>query len=209
MYVPKYNREDDWASIANFIKENGFGMLISTRDGIPEATHIPMELVEKEPGKFVIHGHISRANLQWQAFGSEQEFLAVFTAPHAYISASWYGEDKISTWNYIAVHVYGQTRLLNKEESELLLDNLVNRYEGGLEHGVKLADIEAAELSSNIKAIAAFELAVDRVQARFKLSQNRHDRDYESVIDHLKAKGDENSLQIAAEMEKRRKSARS
>ncbi|RAJ00332.1 PaiB family negative transcriptional regulator [Chitinophaga skermanii] len=205
MYAPKYNQEKDWQNVAAFIREHSFGLLISTRDGVPEGTHIPMELEEKAPGEFVITGHISKANLQWQSFTSDQTFLAIFTSPHAYISGSWYEEDRVPTWNYMAVHVYGKIRVLNNDEMDALLENLVNRYEHGRPNRVHVQDIDAGEMASMKKAIVGFELSITGVHTRFKLSQNRHRADYQHVIDHLKEQGDEQAAFIANEMEKREK----
>lgn len=200
MYSPKYNQETDWNTVAAFIRQNGFGLLISTDNGLPVGTHLPIELEEKEPGTFVLRGHIARANPQSATFVAGQPFLVVFTDPHAYISSSWYEKGKIPTWNYIAVHVYGQLRVLDENELVASLTGLMKRYETV----VKMSDIAEKELQNNLKAIIGFEISMDKVDTRFKLSQNRNDHDYFSVVDHLKENGDDHSRRIAEEMEKRR-----
>jgi transcriptional regulator len=131
--------------------------------------------------------------------------MAVFMDPHSYISSSWYAKEKIPTWNYIAVHIYGQLRILSENELVQSLGGLMRRYEAGSEHPVQMSDIPEKEFRNNLKAITGFELSIDRVDARFKLSQNRNDHDYFSVVDHLKTAGDDHSVRIAEEMEKRRK----
>ncbi|WP_343701990.1 FMN-binding negative transcriptional regulator [Chitinophaga sp.] len=206
MYSPKYNQEKDWNTVADFIRQNSFALLVSVQNGLPEGTHLPIELEEKTPGQgdFVLRGHIANANPQSHTFTSGQTFMAVFMDPHSYISSSWYAKEKIPTWNYIAVHVYGQLRIL--EEGELLqsLTRLMDRYEAASAQPVKMTDIGEKELRNNLKAITGFELSIDRVDTRFKLSQNRNDQDYFSVTDHLRAAGDDHSRRIAEEMEKRR-----
>ncbi|MET6995855.1 FMN-binding negative transcriptional regulator [Chitinophaga defluvii] len=205
MYTPKYNQEKDWNTIAAFIRENSFAMLVNTApDGVPLATHLPVELVEKTAGEFVLQGHIAKINPQWESFTTGTT-LVVFTAPHAYISSSWYEKDKIPTWNYIAIHVYGQIRIQETAELQHSLEQLMNRYEAASAHPVHMRDIDDKTLHNNLKAIVGFELTITEVNARYKLSQNRNDRDYASVVTHLKEAGGENALQIAAEMEKRRK----
>lgn len=200
MYSPKYSQESDWDTVAAFIRSNGFGLLISTENGLPVGTHLPVELEEKEPGKFVLRGHIAKMNPQSGTFTSGQTFLVVFTDPHAYISSSWYENGKIPTWNYIAVHVYGQLRVLDENELVASLGRLMDHYEAV----VKMSDIAEKELRNNLKAIIGFEISIDKIDTRFKLSQNRNDHDYFSVVDHLKQNGDDHSVRIAEEMEKRR-----
>lgn len=204
MHIPKYNQEKDWQQISAFIKENSFGILINVSAGVPLATHIPIALDEKPDGIAVLRGHVAKQNPQWEAFTSGTA-LAIFTAPHAYISSSWYEKEKIPTWNYIAVHVYGQLRLLSEEELLDSLSKLMNHYEAASAKPVSVGDIPDKELHNNLKAIVGFEMNISDVQARFKLSQNRNAHDYESVITHLKERGDEGSVKIAEEMEKRRK----
>jgi len=204
MHVPKINRETNWQEISSFIHENGFGILVNVAAGTPLATHIPIELEEKADGVFVLKGHIAKNNPQWEAFTSGPA-LAIFTAPHAYISSSWYEKEKIPTWNYIAVHIYGPLRILTDEEMAASLEKLMNHYEAASEHPVHLHDIPEKELHNNLKAIVGFEMTIADVQARYKLSQNKNDRDYNSVIHHLKQRGDEDAVRIAQEMEKRRR----
>ncbi|WP_143307007.1 FMN-binding negative transcriptional regulator [Chitinophaga vietnamensis] len=204
MHTPNYNKETNWETIAAFIRENSFGMLVNTdEEGTPHATHIPMMLVEKSPGNFVLHGHIAKINPQWQWF-TKADTLAVFSEPHTYVSASWYEKDRISTWNYIAVHVHGRIRIMSEEELRQALGALVDTFEAGSEHPVHISDIDEKTMQNNLKAIVGFELPLTQVNARYKLSQNKNEHDYNSVIDHLKARGDVHSLRIAAEMEARR-----
>ena len=177
---------------------------MSIKDGLPLGTHLPVELEEKKPGEFVLRGHIAKANDQAETFVSGQTFMAVFMDPHAYISSSWYAKDKIPTWNYIAVHVYGTLRILAEEELVQSLTRLMKRYEAGSRQPVDISDIPEKELQNNLKAILGFEMSLDRIDTRFKLSQNKQDHDYFSVVDHLKEQGEDHGLRIAAEMEKRR-----
>jgi transcriptional regulator len=205
MYTPKYNQEKDWDTIAAFIRENSFAMLVNTdSNGVPLVTHIPVELVEKTPGEFVLHGHIAKINPQWQSF-TNGTTLVVFTAPHAYISSSWYEKEKIPTWNYIAVHVYGTIHIMDTATLKHSLEMLMDRYEAASAQPVHIRDIDDKTLENNLKAIVGFEMSITEVNARYKLSQNRNDKDYASVVTHLKETGTEDGLKIAAEMEKRRK----
>lgn len=204
MHTPKYNQETDPQVIASFIRANAFGMIINTDEsGVPQATHIPMELLENN-GEWTLQGHINKANPQWQWF-TRNRALAVFAGPHAYISSSWYEKDKIPTWNYMTVHLHGDMRILTTTELEKSLERLMDTYEAGSASPVRLHDISQQELAAQLKGIVGFEMRITDINARFKLSQNKQQADYQSVISHLRAQEDPLAQQVAAEMEKRGK----
>lgn len=208
MHTPKPYQENDWNTIAEFIRKHAFALLVSVHNGAPFGTHLPVELEEKEPGTFVLRGHIANDNPQSADFTSGQTFLAVFTDPHAYISSSWYEKEKIPTWNYIAVHIYGQLRILKEIELVDSLTRLMDKYEASSKCPVHISDIPEKSLHNNLRAITGFEMTLDRVETRFKLSQNRNDRDYSEIITQLRASGDTQAAEIAEEMAKRRKAER-
>ncbi len=204
MHTPKQTQENDQETVFAFIRRHAFALLVSVHDGAPFGTHIPVELEEKEPGNFVLRGHIANDNPQAEDFKSGQTFLAVFTDPHAYISSSWYEKEKIPTWNYIAVHIYGQIRILSEDELLESLTRLMDKYEAASAQPVKITDIPEKSLRNNLRAITGFEMTLDRIETRFKLSQNRNDRDHAEIIRHLRASGDTQAAEIADEMAKRR-----
>ncbi|NNL09449.1 MAG: FMN-binding negative transcriptional regulator, partial [Croceitalea sp.] len=113
MYIPHYYKNEDLNEIKAFITQNAFGILINQVDGKPWATHIPLELEEDAQDKGFLVGHIAKANQQWRAFSEPQEVLCIFNGPHSYVSSSWYHEEEVPTWDYIAVHVYGQLKVLS------------------------------------------------------------------------------------------------
>jgi len=117
MYIPPYYENKDLSEIKKFLQENSFGILINVVDGKPWGTHIPMELETNAEGGDVLVGHIAKANPQWKHFDNNKEVLCIFNGPHAYVSSSWYKEEEVPTWNYIAVHVYGKLELLSDEET--------------------------------------------------------------------------------------------
>lgn len=203
MHLPKINEEKNWDVIAAFIRQYPFATLVHVQEGKPMATHLPLELVEKTAGTFVLQGHVSKANPQWHAF-AESPALAIFTEPHAYVSASWYEKDKIPTWNYIAVHVIGRTTVLDEEATHHSLERLMQRYESGRENEARISDIPADSYKNNLKGIVGFEISLDEVQARYKLSQNKNDEDYASVVAHLERSQDQLERTIAMEMKTRR-----
>ncbi len=204
MYVPHYNLEKDWKEISKVIRENSFGVLITTKDGSPLATHIPIELDKNEAGENVLRGHVAKANPQWKTFDSNEEALAIFMAPHHYISSSWYNEMSVPTWNYIAIHVYGKLKIANAGDLKNSLRKLMDTYEVISEKPQKLDALPADYVDGLMKGVVGFEMTMDRVEARFKLSQNKSSRDYQNVMRELNALDDYNAKWIAGEMERRK-----
>jgi transcriptional regulator len=109
MYVPKIYRNDDISEIIAFIRHNGFAQVVSTVNGKPFVTHLPV-MYEVRNDEHYLHAHMARANPQWKEF--TDPLLIIFTGPHTYISSSWYDHVNVPTWNYIAVHAYGQPRII-------------------------------------------------------------------------------------------------
>src|SRR5205814_7596642 len=137
----------------------------SSADGslLPFASHLPLLLDSSRGERGMLRGHLARANPQWQQFRPDQEVLALFQGPHAFVSSNWYEDpaNSVPTWNYTAVHVYGCPRI-HEDDTQVfkLLDDLVAVYqpEG---HPLSLAppSERARELA---RAIVAFEMEITR-----------------------------------------------
>lgn len=206
MYIPKHFQEHDKREIEKLIREFGFATLVSVKENLPQATHIPLELVTDENGNWVLHGHVARANPQWKNFETMSDVLAIFTGPHSYISPSWYNHRNVPTWNYKAVHVYGKATLVEGEKLEAMLRNLMKRYETA--HAEKpqgYGEIPQNVLEKDLRGVVGFEIKVERIEASSKLSQNRDAESHQSVIDNLKKMDAYDAKRIAEEMEKTKK----
>lgn len=201
MYVAKTNRNENEAELQQFIRQNGFAVLVSQVEGKPWATHIPMHL--SADGK-KLTSHVARGNAQWKSWNENTELLAIFQGPHTYISSSWYDHENVPAWNYIAVHVYGTVRLIEGDELIQSLKHLVNKYEKASEHPVTVEGMSETFLQNEIRGIVAFEMTITKIEAAYKLSQNRDDKNYREIVSQLEKRTDENSHQIADEMKKRR-----
>ncbi len=207
MYVPKHFEETDWPAIAAFIREFNFGLLVTTGvDGLPTATHLPLELVENGAGKPVLRGHLARANPQWRTFG-ERPALAIFSEPHAYVSSSWYNHVNVPTWNYLAVHAYGPVRVVEGDELVEQIRQQVTQYETGRANAFSLEKFSEKELAQHLRGLVGFEMTLETIQAKAKLSQNRDDESYRNVMAHLNESDDSGIRRVAEEMEKRRPDA--
>jgi transcriptional regulator len=201
MYIAKVNRNENQEELLEFIRKNSFGILVSQVDSKPWATHIPMHL--SDDGK-TLTSHMSRGNTQWKSLASQNEVLAIFQGPHAYISSSWYDHENVPTWNYIAVHVYGTVRLIEGEELIDSLKKLVNKYEKQSERPVTVEGMSEKFLQHEIQGIVAFELNITRMEAAYKLSQNRDEKNHTEIIRQLEKRGDSDSIKMAEEMRKKK-----
>lgn len=198
MYAPKYARNMELASIMEFIKHHGFGIIVSQWSGKLLASHIPMELQDESK----LLGHISRANPQWKNFETGREVLAIFSGPHTYISSSWYDHENVPTWNYMAAHVYGNIRIIEGDELLDSLKSLVDKYEVGSQNPLSVEKMSPDYIQKSLKGIVGFEISITSMEASYKLSQNRDKKNQLSIINELEKKGDASSASVASEMKK-------
>ncbi len=204
MYIHPLNAWENQPEVLDFIRKNAFATLYTQVNGKPWATHIPVFLEGKADGKFVLHGHLAKANSQWKQLAQAEEVLVVFQGPHAYISSSWYTHENVPTWNYLAVHVYGKARLIEGEELLHHLKTLVDQYETGRPNRVQVETMTPSYLEGQIRALVGFELEISEVHASAKLSQNRDDENYERIVQQLEQSPLASDLEVAEEMRKRR-----
>ncbi|MCY9197506.1 FMN-binding negative transcriptional regulator [Bacillus atrophaeus] len=204
MYIPKYYKVTNVDDIWDFVQNNSFGTIVTTAQGKPIATHLPLQLM-KEGDTYYITGHIAYGNPQWRTFETCEDVLVMFQGPHAYISSYWYEKENVPTWNYQAVHLYGTASILNEEELKHDLTMLLQKYEKHRKNPILWDKLSPQLLESQLKGIVGFKIKVGEIQASYKLSQNRNETDYMNIIDQLRKKGDPNSKQMAELMEKRLK----
>jgi transcriptional regulator len=180
MYIPSAFQLDDPDAVRRIIDDYGFALLVTCEGGVPTATHLPL-LHDPAPaphGRLL--GHLARANGQAgqlaAAMRDGREVLAVFQGPHSYVSPNDYGPGPavVPTWNYHAVHVYGVPHLMSDaEEVRGLLHRLTAHHEAGRRPAWSPAALDSELMARMIKGIQGFEIAITRVEAAAKLSQNR------------------------------------
>ena len=203
MYISHYYRQEDLKKIADFIREHDFATLVLSQDGLPVASHLLVEFDTTLDGTWLVNGHMARANKLWRAFDSRKEVLLIFGGPNTYISPTWYKQLNVPTWNYIAVHLYGAPRVIDGgPELQDILARLIQRYETKSDYRMETLPPDFRE--KEMRGAVGFQVKVTRVEANFKLSQNRNDEDHANVIHQLEARGDEQSVAIANEMKKNR-----
>jgi transcriptional regulator len=201
MYTPHHFKNNNIVEVLDFVQNNSFGIIVSQHNAKLVATHFPLQLHKNEEGKYVLQGHLSRANPQGKFFENGVEVLAIFNGPNSYISSSWYNHENVPTWNYIAVHIYGTIKIIEGDKVIQALTQLVDKYEQKSEHPVSVTNMSTEYLASQLKGIIAFEIEITDVQSAYKLSQNRDNVNHENIVKELRKSGDENSNAIADAME--------
>jgi transcriptional regulator len=202
MYIPSIYQNTNIEEVREFIHAHGFGILVSHDGRMPVATHIPLLLIAKGE-KYVLSGHISKANAQWKHLNPDDIVLSIFNGPHAYISSSWYDHKNVPTWNYISVHVYGRIKLIQGEELYDHLESLMQKYEGDAPNAVKMSHLSPDFVKAHIRGVVGIEIEIEEIQAAQKLSQNRDEKNYKSIIGELKKSSDPEAHEIAKEMTKK------
>lgn len=205
MYVPAIFAEDDPAELASLMRAASFAALVTTVDGRPAATHLPLVLDQDSgaPGRLL--GHVARANDHWKSFDGTNEALAIFAGPHAYISPSWYeSANMVPTWNYAAVHVYGRPRIIEDTDAVLaLLARLVRTYELDATGNWSMDKSDPEIMRGMTKGIVAFEMPIERMEGKWKMSQNRKPVDAKGAIEGLRGLGGAEAKTVAEIMEAR------
>lgn len=198
MYLPQHFATDD-ARALDAMRAHDFALLVSQDErGAPFATHCP--LVVGDDGR-LLRGHIAHPNPHWRHWERDPRVLAVFPGPHAYISPTLYAtREAVPTWNYVAVHASGIVRCLHEAaDKRAVLDALIARHEPA--HAAQWAAQSERFAQAMLGAIVAFEIEVERIEAKFKLSQNRSAEDRTNVHAALRA-GSDDARALAAWMER-------
>lgn len=198
MYILLFNKFDSVDEALAFMQRYSFATIITAKNGLPVATHLSFVVV-KQDDKIVLRSHFAKANPQSEDIFTGKS-LVIFTEPHAYISPKNYEkEQNVPTWNYLAVHAYGNCTILDREEQKAaLLTETIKYYEADyLKQYESLSDDYKQRM---MKGIVAFEMVVDDLQAKKKLSQNRTELERANVIEHLGKSEDQNEREIASYM---------
>ena len=168
-----------------FMRANPFTILISSTDEGPFATHVPL-IIREAGDQLHLRGHVAKANPHWKYIEQNPEnTLVIFHGPHAYISpANYTTREVVPTWNYGTVHVYGNARTFSSAEELLkMLHELIPMFEPA--YADQWATLSPAYRDRMLNHIVGFEIAVTKIEAKFKLSQNRIKEEQQTIIDSL------------------------
>ena len=206
MYVPKINQIEDQAALLAYMRAYSFAALATAGPGGLTATHLPF-VIEEEGGRITLLAHMAKANPQWRDFAAGAEALVIFMQPHAYVSPRLYdSRQNVPTWNYVAVHAYGRPLLIEERAAKIELQKkLIRQHDPG--YLTQMAELPDSYLDARLAAIVSFSLAVTRIDARYKLSQDKNPAERERIARELEAGGDGVAVETARLMRERSRSA--
>jgi transcriptional regulator len=184
VYIPEHFRNEDRATAVAFMRANPFAILVSNADDTPFATHVPV-VIRESGDQLTIRGHVAKANPHWRYLQSQPRCLMVFHGPHAYISpANYAARENVPTWNYAAVHIYGNAATYEEPEQLLnMLHDLIPTFEAAYEP--QWSSLSEAYRLRMLGHIVGFEIVVTKLEAKLKLSQNRSRNEQQQIIDAL------------------------
>ena len=186
------------------MRRHAFATLISY-DGALHISHLPLVLLADRGNKGTLLGHMARANNQWRDFDGQRPVTCIFHGPHAYVSPSWYRDQPaVPTWNYAVVHATGRPRAIETPEA---LDSLVCRtiaeFEPALLDPSAASHPPAAYRASLLQQIVGFEIAIEELNGKFKLGQNRSPQDRQGITNALAERGEEQATALLDLMSER------
>ena len=204
VYLPPAFTETREEILVAHIERHDFGLVVTQGSAGLIASQIPF-LVERRAGKLYLEGHIARANPQGADLDAAAEALAIFAGPHAYISPSWYqAGPAVPTWNYATVHAYGAARRIDDADwLRDLVGRLSQRHEAREAVPWRMEALPEPYVASMLNGIVGIEIAVSRLEGKFKLSQNRPAADRPRIIAALERREDADSRAVARLMRER------
>ena len=206
MYSPRAFKNDDLADITATMKAARLAILVTHDETGLQATHLPLRVRQDAEGQTILEGHFAKANPHWQALAAGAQALVIFPGEDAYVSPSFYPSKAehgkvVPTWNYTAIHAYGLAQVFHDAPRLLaIVQGLTEKHEANRPTPWAIADAPGDYVDAMLKAIVGFELRIDRLEGKRKLSQNRSAEDIEGVRNGLATSLSERDQALAALM---------
>jgi len=203
MYQPPHFREDRLDLQHALIRANPLGILVTVGEQSPIANHIPCVLDADASPFGTLRCHVARANDVWHTLDGASEALVIFQGVDGYVTPAWYETKRetgkvVPTWNYVVVHAYGRPRAIeNPAWLMRQLADLTAQNEAGRAEPWQVSDAPDEFIAAQMKGIIGIEIEITRIEAKWKVSQNRNLADRVGVAHGLRSQGDERSLALA------------
>ena len=201
MYKTPYNVAENPSEVLEFMKQNPFITLIGYDGSFPVATQIPVETITIGNSIKII-GHVMTKTDHCRTFNRNPNVLILYTAAHAYISASVYeNPQSASTWNYKSVQAKGTIKLLDEDATYQIIKDITDKFEKRETSPAAFHKMDEDYIRKNLKAISGFEITVSAVEHVFKMSQGQSQQNRKGIISDLQSKGDVMSNLVAKEID--------
>ena len=190
MYVPEHFSVVDENEIESFVRKHDFAAVFTPSSTGLMVTHLPV-VIRREASGLIIAGHVSRANTHWTIMDGRTDSLVIFQGPHHYVSPSWYVDSPaVPTWNYAVVHAHGKPQASQDPTfTEKILAELIERYESHRATPWNLEKVPTEYYGRLLSGIVGFQMEVVKIEAKFKLGQNRRSVDQAGTIAGLEREG--------------------
>ena len=195
MYSPPAFREERLETLHALIESHRLGTLVTHSDNGLAANLVPFSLDRGRGPHGTLRAHLARANDQFAALKSGGELLVIFQGPETYITPSWYPSKRehgkvVPTWNYVMVQVVGRPVVI-EDPAWLLaqIGELTDAKEGARPAPWAVNDAPDAYVAAQLKGIFGIEIAIERIEGKWKTSQNRPEGDRHGVAEGLTAEG--------------------
>jgi transcriptional regulator len=208
MYTPSHFEESRWPVLHELMQRHPFAAIVANTSGGLEANHVPLILDAGRGASGTLRGHIARANGMWQQVPAGTEVLVIFQGVNHYISPRWYPSKKehgkvVPTWNYAIVHAHGRIEWFHDRAwLRALLETTTNHHESGQPAPWHVSDAPEEYVQRMLGAIVGFEIPIDRIAGKWKLSQNRSEADRAGVVSGLSAHAEASAREMAALIER-------
>lgn len=206
MYLPDHFAETEQDEILRLIETHPFAAVVANGPSGFICNHFPVLLEDNER----LIGHLARANSMHLDVENGAGVLAVFNGEDSYISPNWYptkaeNHKSVPTWNYQIVHVHGKIQFSHDEKTKRkVVGRLTTYFERSLngDSAWRMSDAPADFMLGKLNDIVAFEITIERIEAKSKLNQNRAKIDFDSVHSVMESSG---KAELAVRMAKLQK----
>lgn len=199
MFLPQLFKVEDFKALITFLKSNPFATVISSHNDVPYASQVPV-MVDVIDDEIVLSFHLARPNPQNKTLTNNDHVLIQFTGAHGYVSSSWYEQEEVSTWNYQVAQLKGECAVLDQDELMEDLKRLTDQYETG--ENARKFDTLSEDVLKQAKGVIGYKVKVREAGLKYKLSQNRSDKDYKNIVLNLRDSDNQDDNRLADEMEK-------
>lgn len=208
MYVPKHFEEARTEVLQELIRRHPLGVLVAPTPQGLEANHIPFEIDASAGAHGLLRCHVARANPVWRHLTAEAEVLVIFQGEESYVSPPWYPAKQahgkvVPTWNYVAVHAYGKSRVTHDAAwLRALVESLTSTHERGRAEPWRVSDAPDDYIEKMLAAIVGVEIPIERIVGKWKVSQNRSADDRRGVTTGLNETRDPADAEMARVIER-------
>jgi transcriptional regulator len=199
MYLPTHFEEARDAELLRTIAAHPLGALVVRGPNGLDANHVPFLIGEAKEKPTKLLAHVARANPLWKEAKDGDEALVIFRADDAYISPNWYPSKhefhrQVPTWNYRVVHVHGKLYIRDDERFVRgVVARLTRTHEAqaGSPKPWKMTDSSAEYIDQMLSNIVGIEIEIAKIVGKWKLSQNKDERDRSNAADELSKRGEQ------------------